>query len=53
MAEAVLEGGVPATAGWFVVSVRDASWLHNRGRAVCRFGGEGEAHFRRSRSRTG
>ncbi len=45
MAEAVLENGVPVTAGWFIVSVRDARWLHNRMRSVCRFGGEGEAHF--------
>lgn len=45
MREASLEGGVPMTAGWFVVNVRDARWLHNRLRSVCRFGGEGEAHF--------
>jgi len=45
MAEAVLENGVPVTAGWFVVNVRDARWLHNRMRSVCRFGGDGEAHF--------
>ena len=45
MAEAVLEGGVPVTAGWFVVNVRDARWLHNRMRSVCRFGGQGAAHF--------
>ena len=45
MTEAVLEDGVPVTAGWFVVSVRDAQWLHNRMRSVCRFGGHGEAHF--------
>jgi len=45
MAEAVLESGVPVTAGWFVVSARDAPWLHNRMRSVCRFGGEGAAHF--------
>lgn len=45
MAEASLEGGVPITAGWFVVNVRDARWMHNRMRSVCRFGGEGEAHF--------
>jgi uncharacterized cupin superfamily protein len=36
---------VPVTAGWFVVNVRDARWLHNSMRSVCRFGGEGEAHF--------
>jgi uncharacterized cupin superfamily protein len=45
MAEARLESGVPVTAGWFVVNARDARWLHNRMRSVCRFGGEGEAHF--------
>ncbi len=45
MAEAVLENGVPVTAGWFVLGVRDARWRHNRMRSVCRFGGEGEAHF--------
>jgi uncharacterized cupin superfamily protein len=45
MGEASLEGGVPVTAGWFVVNAREARWLHNRLRSVCRFGGEGEAHF--------
>jgi uncharacterized cupin superfamily protein len=45
MREATLEDGVPTTAGWFVVNVREARWLHNDLRAVCRFGGEGEAHF--------
>lgn len=45
MAEAKLEGGVPQTAGWFVVNVRDAPWVHNEMRSVCKFGGEGEAHF--------
>src|SRR5579862_6714932 len=45
MSEASLQGGVPVTAGWFVINVRDARWLHNRMRSVCRFGGEGEAHF--------
>jgi uncharacterized cupin superfamily protein len=45
MSEARLESGVPTTAGWFVVNARDARWLHNDMRAVCRFGGEGEAHF--------
>jgi uncharacterized cupin superfamily protein len=43
--EARLESGVPVTAGWFVVNARDARWLHNDMRAVCKFGGEGEAHF--------
>jgi uncharacterized cupin superfamily protein len=45
MPEAVVENGVPVTGGWFVVNVRDACWLHNRMRSVCRFGGEGDAHF--------
>jgi len=45
MREASFEDGVPVTAGWFVVGVRDARWLHNRMRSVCRFGGQGEAHF--------
>jgi uncharacterized cupin superfamily protein len=45
MSEARLEDGVPITAGWFVVNAGDARWLHNDMRAVCRFGGEGEAHF--------
>jgi uncharacterized cupin superfamily protein len=45
MTEARLEDGVPATGGWFVVNARDARWLHNDMRSVCRFGGEGEAHF--------
>lgn len=45
MAEAKLEGGVPQTAGWFVVNARDARWVHNDLRSVCKFGGEGEAHF--------
>jgi uncharacterized cupin superfamily protein len=45
MAEARLKGGVPQTAGWFVVNVRDAPWMHNDMRSVCKFGGEGEAHF--------
>jgi len=43
--EARLEDGVPVTGGWFVVNARDARWMHNDMRAVCRFGGEGEAHF--------
>ena len=45
MTEATLEDGVPVTAGWFVVNARDGRWLHNDMRAVCRFGGEGAAHF--------
>jgi hypothetical protein len=34
MAEAVLESGVPVTAGWFLVDVRDARWPHNRLRSA-------------------
>jgi uncharacterized cupin superfamily protein len=45
MGEAVLESGVPVTAGWFVVNVRDTRWLHHDLRSFCRFGGQGEAHF--------
>src|SRR3954468_5516746 len=45
MAEARLESVVPQTAGWFVVNAREAPWLHNDLRSVCKFGGEGEAHF--------
>jgi len=45
MGEARLEDGVPVTAGWFVLNARDARWLHNDMRTVCRFGGEGEARF--------
>jgi uncharacterized cupin superfamily protein len=45
MAEARLEDGVPQTAGWFVVNARDARWMHNDMRIVCKYGGEGEAHF--------
>jgi uncharacterized cupin superfamily protein len=43
--EARLWDGVPITAGWFVVNARDAPWEHNELRSVCRFGGQGEAHF--------
>ena len=45
MTEALFQDGTPVTGGWFVVNVRDARWLHNRMRSVCRFGGEGDAHF--------
>lgn len=45
MNEASLQDGVPVTAGWFVVNVRETRWVHNRMRSFCRFGGEGEAHF--------
>jgi uncharacterized cupin superfamily protein len=34
------EGG-----GWFVLNARDARWQHNEMRSMCRFGGEGDAHF--------
>jgi uncharacterized cupin superfamily protein len=43
--EATTEDGVPTSAGWFVISARDARWMHNDMRAVCKFGGEGPAHF--------
>src|SRR3954453_17197621 len=43
--EAELEGGVPQTGGWFVVNAADAPWLHNEMRSVCKFGGQGPAHF--------
>jgi hypothetical protein len=36
-----MENGVPQTAGWFVVNARDAPWMHNDMRTVCKFGGEG------------
>jgi uncharacterized cupin superfamily protein len=45
MREARLEDGVPVTGGWFVVNARDARWMQNEMRSVCRFGGQGEAHF--------
>ncbi|WP_027005284.1 cupin domain-containing protein [Conexibacter woesei] len=45
MPEAKLDDGVPQTAGWFVVNARDAPWIANTMRTVCRFGGEGDAHF--------
>jgi uncharacterized cupin superfamily protein len=40
-----VERGVPTTAGWFVLNARDAQWLRNEMRTMCRFGGQGEAHF--------
>jgi uncharacterized cupin superfamily protein len=43
--EAVIQDGVPVTAGWFVINARDARWMHNGMRVVCKFGGEGPAHF--------
>jgi uncharacterized cupin superfamily protein len=45
VSEAKVESGVPTSAGWFVLNARNARWLHNEMRAVCRFGGEGDAHF--------
>jgi uncharacterized cupin superfamily protein len=45
MAQARLEDGVPQSAGWFVVNARDARWMHNDMRSVCKYGGEGKAHF--------
>src|ERR1700760_4782471 len=45
MNEAVLEDGVPTTAGWFVVGAAQTRWLPHDGRSLCRFGGEGPAHF--------
>ena len=43
--EATIEDGVPTTAGWFVINAHDARWMHNDMRTVCKFGGEGPAHF--------
>lgn len=45
MSEARLQDGVPQTAGWFVINARDAPWVSNSLRTMCRFGGEGDAHF--------
>src|SRR5690349_7935737 len=45
MAEARIEDGVPVTGGWFVLNARDARWWHDEMRSVCRFGGQGDAHF--------
>ena len=45
MGAASSSGGVPTSAGWFVVNARDAPWEHDRMRSRARFGGEGEAHF--------
>jgi uncharacterized cupin superfamily protein len=45
MTEARLEGGVPQTAGWFVLNARDAPWVRNEMRTMARFGGQGEGHF--------
>jgi uncharacterized cupin superfamily protein len=43
--QARLEEGVPVTAGWFVINAGDARWMHDEMRAMCRFGGQGDAHF--------
>jgi uncharacterized cupin superfamily protein len=45
VAEARIDDGVPITGGWFVLNARDARWWHNELRTVCRFGGQGDAHF--------
>lgn len=45
MKQAKLENGVPVTGGWFIVNAADARWLHDGMRTVCKFGGQGEAHF--------
>lgn len=45
MDEATIEDGVPTTPGWFVINAGDARWMHNDMRTVCRFGGQGPAHF--------
>ncbi len=43
--EAKLEGGIPATGGWFVVNAREARWLHNEMGWYCGFEGKDEAAF--------
>jgi uncharacterized cupin superfamily protein len=43
--EATIEDGVPTTDGWFVINARDARWMYNDMRAVCKFDGEGPARF--------
>ncbi|MDX6585402.1 MAG: hypothetical protein QOI10_4586 [Solirubrobacterales bacterium] len=45
MPEARLDGGIPQTAGWFVLNARDAPWVSNEMATRVNFGGEGEAHF--------
>lgn len=45
VSEATIEEGVPVSAGWFVINARDARWMRNRMRAVCKFEGQGVAHF--------
>jgi uncharacterized cupin superfamily protein len=43
--EARLEGGVPRSRGWFVVSVRDGQWKTGELGSYCSFQGAGEARF--------
>lgn len=43
--EATIEDGIPTSPGWFVINARDARWMHNDMRVVCKFGGEGPPHF--------
>ncbi|MDX6369439.1 MAG: hypothetical protein QOG93_941 [Gaiellaceae bacterium] len=38
--EAKLEGGVPQSAGWFVVNARETQWWHNELGAYCGFEGK-------------
>ena len=45
MTEARIDGGVPQTGGWFVLNAREARWTEDAMRTMCRFGGEGDAHF--------
>jgi uncharacterized cupin superfamily protein len=44
--EARLEHGVPQDDGWFVLSARDARWLHNELGGYCPFEGRGDGRFR-------
>lgn len=43
--EAKLEGGVPQTPGWFVVSAQETRWLYNEMGWYDGFEGKGEAAF--------
>ncbi|HXY84381.1 MAG TPA: cupin domain-containing protein [Gaiellaceae bacterium] len=43
--EAKLEGGVPQTAGWFVVNARDSRWLHNEMGFYAGFEGKDDGAF--------
>jgi uncharacterized cupin superfamily protein len=45
MSEARLEDGTPQTAGWFVLSAREAPWVDDGLRTFVKFGGQGDAHF--------